>query len=126
MAGNDQTGQLFPPINKATDLPSALQAIVALTQAVTLMASSTSTAPTNNLVEPNAKTKKLGPQFSGKKASDNKNQNTQRYVEVDRVTQKVKVVNPDDDTQFVIVERLTSVTFLDKLTGTTIQLNDVQ
>lgn len=42
-----------------------------------------------------------------------------QFVETGRVTQKVKVINPDDDTQFVIVERINQIAFKDSLTGAT-------
>ena len=35
----------------------------------------------------------------------------QEWEETDRQTQLVKVVNPDDDSQFVIVKEITSITF---------------
>jgi hypothetical protein len=41
------------------------------------------------------------------------------FIESGRVTQLVKVFNPDDDSQFVIVERINAVTFKDPLTGIT-------
>jgi len=124
MSGTQSTGQMFTPIVKATDLASALQAIDSLTQAVNLLTNSKAASPTNNLVQPQAKNQKLGPNFSDKKSQDNSTKAAQRYVETDRTTEKVKIVNPDDDTQFVIVERTNSITFVDRLTGITIVFNN--
>lgn len=36
---------------------------------------------------------------------------------VDRSVEKIKVVNPDDDEQYVIVERILKVMFVDRTTG---------
>lgn len=124
MSGTQNTGQLFTPIVKATDLNSALQAIASITQVINLLTNSQAGSPTNNLVRPQAQGQKLGPNFSDKKAQDNSQKTTQRFVETDRTTEKVKIVNPEDDTQFVIVERTNSITFVDRLTGITIVFNN--
>lgn len=40
-----------------------------------------------------------------------------RWTEIQRVTKKVKVTNPDDDSQFVEVKRIQKLVLKDKVTG---------
>ena len=47
---------------------------------------------------------------------DNKNKNKARFSEVSRITQTVKIKNPDDATQFVMVKQITKLVMQDTVT----------
>jgi hypothetical protein len=49
--------------------------------------------------------------------------NKVKWKQIDKRTQLVKIVNPDDDTQFVIVRRTISQTFENPSTGETLTIN---
>ena len=53
----------------------------------------------------------------GRGGGGSPNQITSDWTETSRQTQNVKVVNPDDDSQFVIVKEITSITFTRDATG---------
>lgn len=82
----DQKISNFQPIPKATDLPSALRAIQAIT---------------NNF-------------YTLMKAG---NFQEQRQL---RTFQTVRVFNPDDSNQWVDVQQITGLTFVDPVTGRTL------
>lgn len=48
---------------------------------------------------------------------------TGRFNETKRTSAKVKVTNPDDDSQYVMVDQINSLTFTDSVTGETWQWN---
>ncbi len=58
----------------------------------------------------------------GRGGGGSPNQETDNWKEQSRQTQNVKVVNPDDDSQFVIVKEITSITFTRESTGETITI----
>ena len=93
-----------PSIPPATDLASALNAINALAAAMRYVLS--------HLPPPNP-----NPQGSG-------GGNTQapalgRWNQVNRSTAQVKVTNPQDPSQYVIIDRINSLTMRDSKTGET-------
>lgn len=45
-----------------------------------------------------------------------KDDKVQKFTEINRTTKNVKITNPEDDTQFVIVQQITSLTMQDNVT----------
>jgi hypothetical protein len=60
----------------------------------------------------------LGPGGTGGTVKDEKKKQGQ-WVETNRQTEKVKVTNPDDPSQFIELERINQLTFKDAATGET-------
>lgn len=135
-----QRGLRFPAIPKAMDLPSALQAIDALTQIVLVLSRQQPPIFRNNLA-PNTVAGQFaaggGSSFRGGSAGGGepgppgragekgppgkeKDPKSGSWSETDRKTTTVKIVNPDDNEQFVIVERIESLTFTNRSTGETL------
>ncbi len=87
----------MPSIPHATDLASALLAIAALKKIVEHIV----LPPKNNghgtVLPPPAK---IG-----------------RWTQFNRVTERVKVTNPDDPSQFVEIDRIKTLTMVDNVTG---------
>jgi hypothetical protein len=46
-----------------------------------------------------------------------KKENTGRFTEQSRVTSTVKITNPQDDTQYVMVKQITQLIMVDNVTG---------
>lgn len=94
------TGPAFLPVPEAHDLPSLIQAVNAIRQ---------------NLQRLQNQNTPLG------KGGQSKNTPTKpnRWTEDpgSRVTTKVRVTNPNDSTQFVDVEQVTSIGMKDGITG---------
>jgi len=101
---------VMPSIPQANDLASALAAINALSTALRYIQSQ---LPPNtpNIQGPggmiSTNSKKGGPAKQG------------RWNQLARVTEQVKVTNPSDSTQFVIIDRIKSLTMKDSVTGET-------
>jgi hypothetical protein len=91
---------MLPAIPQATDLASALLAISALTAVVNQI--------TNN-----------GPGSSGggSAGGSSKPPGIGTYKQFTRTTEKVKVTNPNDPSQFVEIERIKSLVMKDIKTG---------
>ena len=94
-------GRLLPSIPNAYDLASALRAIAALRQAVQIL---TNQNTTDNGVINNFNTRR---------------DQTGTWNEERRVTETVRVFNPEDDSQYVDVERINSLRMLNKDTKQT-------
>lgn len=97
--------KILPSIPPATDLASALAAISALTAAVNTMLGRTA-VPTNkgggfNVIDPTSKKAKPQPRFN----------------ESSRVTEVLRIYNPDDKAQFVDVQQIKQLTMRDSVTG---------
>lgn len=102
-------GPPLPSIPVATDLPSALQAINALRQTINIIINNTT--PSNPGGSP-----------GGGFKSQNQPNPQANFTEIraNRVTQTVRVFNPQDHNQFVDVQQITGLTFLDPQTKQTI------
>jgi hypothetical protein len=111
-----QAGRIFPAIPKAQDLPSAVQAINTLTQIIIQLTAPDLPSFRNNLAPLTIQSQKVGTPLLLAGAQQNA-QKSIRFAEVSRNKEKVKVVSPDDDSIFVIVERINSITFMDRVTG---------
>lgn len=89
----------YPSIPVATDLPSAIAAINAMRQVVQKLSGGFTTSS------------------SGKKNTPAPPQTT--FTEISRATKTVRITNPNDPTQFIDVERISSLTLKDSQTGET-------
>jgi hypothetical protein len=120
---------MFPAVPKAQDLPSAIQAINALTQIIMQLAAP-GLAPFQNNLAPYTPAKLVGtpgirggagangsPGAAGKKGQDGENAQNPNWEQTGFKTEKVKVQNPDDNDQYVVVKRITEITFADQETG---------
>lgn len=109
---------LLPSIPVATDLMSALNAINAMRQWM-MNFQFPQFQPQNfpyfnGVTQPNKGTQTSPPPPSNPKNSpQNPPNKTANYTEnrAKRTTQKVKVTNPDDPSQYVMVEQITGLTF---------------
>lgn len=105
---NQPPGVKLPSIPQATDLPSALSAIQAMTDML-------------NILVGNIPNTRGQPGRAGQAGQPGKNPKNSigRFTEVSgsRVTEKVKVTNPQDSSQFVEVERINKVVMRDNVTG---------
>jgi hypothetical protein len=113
----------IPTVGGINAIPGILSALQQLQQAVNQIV--TSGPPQNNIPQiPN----KPGSGSGGNLGGTDKNQQQQQgeWEVTARQTQNVKVVNPDDDSQFVIVKETTSITVENSTTGQRIVLNLVQ
>jgi hypothetical protein len=96
----------LPPLPPpATDLPSALQAINTLRQIIMQL---TNQIPDNNTGGGGGGRRPDQGAFAASNSKKSGNFVEQRQL---RVTKKVRVFNPQDHTQFVDVEQITSQTF---------------
>lgn len=125
-----QPGRRFPAVPKAQDLPSAIAAINTLTQIILQLTQPGFPPFRNNLATFNAQDRFVGtggitqgagadgsPGAAGKKGDKGEDAKQPNW-ELTRVkTEKVKVVNPEDDDQFVIVKRIIEVEFSDRLSN---------
>jgi hypothetical protein len=117
---------MFPAVPKAQDLPSAIQAINTLTQIIMYLAAPGLPPFQNNLAtytpaklvgtpgirgsQGNAG-RSGGSAMSGEKGKDAEDVNWR----LDRITyETVKVKNPDEEDDHVVVKRITSITFIDQ------------
>jgi hypothetical protein len=91
----------LPAIPVATDLASALAAIAALTTIV------------RSLTQPPVQNNYGGVGGGGEPSKP------QRWTQDKRVTETVKITNPDDPSQFVEIQRIKSLTMKDGQTGET-------
>ncbi len=112
--------QALTPVTADTMLP-------AIQQLQTAVAALTKKVPVNNTINalPVAAADTGGGSSDGllgglKKPK--KNPDDPQWEETQRNTQNVKVVNPDDDSQFVIVKEITFLEFTNSVTGETITL----
>jgi hypothetical protein len=110
-----QPGIALPPVPKAQDLPSAIQAINVLTQIINYL--TMPSLPSNNLVLNFTTLPPLVKPATAAVALQPPKPQAARFVEAGRSQETVKVVNPNDDSQFVIVKRVNSITFKDRITG---------
>lgn len=110
-----QAGLLYPAVPKAMDLPSVLRAVNTITQILQLI--------TGQLPPSSGGTGKMntgGGGGAGKKKPPQKQ--TSNWEETNRVTEIVKVVNPDDEDQFVTFKQIKSITMENQNTGEQITL----
>lgn len=90
----------------ASDLASAIQAINALRQLLQVIMNQ---LPSNNTTPP-------GGGFSSSPSKGNAN-----FNEISRVTSQVKIVDPTNPANYVVVNQITALNFLDKVSGQTWQ-----
>lgn len=129
-----QSGILLPTVPIAKDLDSILQAINAIRMILQHLLGGPGGGPggSNNSLHSNSfgpggggapknptsnppggpKTPKTNPNPQPKPTKSN-------WTETSRATESVKVVNPNDDTQYIIFQRINSITFKDNTTGST-------
>lgn len=111
-----QAGRIFPAVPKAQDLPSAIQAINTLTQIIIQLTAPDLPSFRNNLAPLTILSQKIGTPLLAAGVQQNA-QKSVRFAEVSRNREKVKIVNPDDDSEFIIVDRINSIVFMDRVTG---------
>lgn len=99
----------LPTIPQAVDLPSAIAAVNALRLGFMLM--SGQLKPQATSVTPGH-----GSQ-GGYKFKEDGNKKKSRWSEQSRVSETVKIKNPDDENQFVEVKRINKLTMKDGQTG---------
>lgn len=114
----------FPPIPQATDLGSLIVAVNAIRQILMQLTGQTPIGGDNNARQFGLSGGATSQVRSGGGGAGRGNSRTpaNRFVEIRplRVTEKVKIYNPDDHDQYITVLRTNSVTWLDRLTGQTI------
>ena len=120
-----QTGVRLPSVPQAQDLPSAIQAINNLNMIVQVLSGQNPPSFKNNLtenffVDPSGGQGIQRGNQGGRPGSPAKKP---RWVEdrASRVTETVKVTNPDDKSQFVMVERINYIRWSDTVTGQTLE-----
>lgn len=113
----DPTARQFPSIPQATDLQSALAAINAMRQILQqLMGMLTP----NNLQVNNNYYGMQQPGGGGRITTNTRKPSQKRdrgFIEVHRVTSRVRVYNPNDHEQYVDVERINQLVLRDNITG---------
>lgn len=120
-----QAGRLRPAVPKAQDLPSAIQALNTLTQIVISLVSPGLPQFGNNLATYDtgrplngtngiARAQGGGGSFA-MDGDDGKKGEEPYWVPHEIKYERKKVVNPDDDDQYVVVKRIVSVTFMDQM-----------
>ena len=127
---------MFPSVPKAQDLPSAIQAINALAQIIMQLASPGLPSFQNNLAPYNSASRLVGTPginaaagangsagAAGKKGKDGENAQNPNWEQTGFKTEKIKVMNPDDNDQFVVVKRITEITFADQETGAELKIS---
>jgi hypothetical protein len=111
----EPTGPALPPIPVATDVPSLIAAVAALTAVVRHLANQFPLPPG-------------GGRITNLTVNQDKKRHPADFHEVvtKRVVKKVRVFNPQNRKQFVDVNQITGLTFANKLTGQQIdwQQND--
>lgn len=132
-----QPGRLFPSVPKASDLPSAIQAANAISQIIQILLTSPGHPPFgNNLAPYNAASDLVGtpginaaagadgsPGARGKKGKNGEDAKQPSWVLAGVKAEEVKVTNPEDHDQFVVIKRITSIEFADqKQTNATLLL----
>lgn len=120
-----QSGRLFPAVPKAQDLPSAIQAINALAQIIMELAGPGLPQFQNNLApysrgKPLSGTRGIGVAQGGggsfaMDGQDGLDAEAPSWVLNSIITEKTKVTNPDDEDQYVVVKRIKSITFVDRV-----------
>lgn len=95
----NSTAPSLPSIPLATDLKSALMALNAIRQILNTITSSSKPLVTNNVT------------------TKNPDKNGSTWVEISRVNETVKVTNPNDDSQYVEVQRINKLVMQDQKTG---------
>jgi len=131
-----QAGRMFPAVPKAQDLPSAIQAINALAQIIMYLIAPGLPAFGNNLAPYNSSSRLVGTPginrgagadgsagAAGKKGKDGQDAQNPNWEQTGFKTEKIKVQNPDDNDQFVVVKRITEITFADQETGAELKIN---
>jgi len=121
-----QPGRMYPSIPRAQDLPSAIQAANALGQLVALLLQPGIPGFTNNVAPTNTTITLIGtpgingaagadgsPGAKGKAGEKGENAKQPSWVLSGVKTQNVKVENPDDRDQFVVVKRISEIGFRD-------------
>src|SRR6185369_3788272 len=96
---------------------SIIRSIQQLQTAINLI---TNQVTVNNVPDLFRPTGGQGGQLGSSQTSPDQQNQPGDWIETNRVTQNVKVVNPDDDSQFVIVKEVTSITLTNSTTGDTI------
>lgn len=86
-----------------------MAALMALKDGYEMLAGMRNNAPPNNSKSSQSSS---SPGANGKKPTKQG-----RFTEVNRVTKKVRITNPDDEEQFVDVLRIDNLTFKDTVTG---------
>jgi hypothetical protein len=112
----DQQLSTFQPVPKATDLASALKAIQALSNNMTMLLQSGAFPLSPGWDQ-------FYPPFPGGGGAGSKPpQKEGNFVELrpKRIVKKVKIYNPDDREQWVEVEQIVGLTFQDPKSGRTI------
>lgn len=104
-----QPGLRLPPVPLATDL---LTSIAAVNQMAGLLPLLTTPAPVNNVYPPR-------PFGNGPLTANNngKGEPAQRWKEYSRATEIVRVTNPDNENNWVDLERITYISYRDLATG---------
>ena len=97
----------MPSIPQATDLASAIAAINALSMAMRTVVRRLPPPPIQPQGGTTLTTTKKKPPPLG------------RWNQVQRITEQVKVTNPNDPTQFVIIDRINNLVMRDSNTGET-------
>ena len=109
--------QFVPP--NPNDPVSIIAAIQALQ---IMMLNITNQIPPNNTIDGTSTGGGQNPTGGGGGSPKKPKKQQQDWEETDRTTQDVKVVNPEDDSQFVIVKEITSITFKRRNTDETFTL----
>ncbi len=107
-----QPGTPFPAIPRAQDLPSAIQAINQLSLIIQQLI--LPVPPTFNNLRPTTNIS-LNPVSLNLNLKDLFNK--VRFQEVKRITEIVKIVNPQNPDNWVLVRRINQLIMQDKLTG---------
>lgn len=110
----------FPSIPPAVDLTTALLAIKALTAIIIQLTGQQTLQGVPGIVGARGAGGVSGAGGSpGGPGKDGKPGKEGNWVEVDRQTQKKKITNPDDDSQFVYIQQITQLQMKDTVTGNT-------
>lgn len=107
-----QPGVHLPPIPKAQDLPSVIQAVNNMALIINQLV--LPTPPTFNNLRP-ATNISLNPVRLDLNLNDLLKK--LRFAEINRVTELVKIVNPENPDNWVIVRRINQLIMQDRLTG---------
>lgn len=112
----------IPPINTsngaAAQMASMAEAIAALTYNIQLLSGQLQQRDNGN-GNTNQGSGAPGPGKGGSAPRPPNPSKQSRFAEVNRTTEKVKVTNPDDDSQFVEFNQINTLTMVDTITGET-------
>ena len=109
--------KLIASIPVATDLPSAINALNAIRTILNVQNNSIS--PNNTVVWQGVTTTKNPPGQPNNKQPSNASNGTRQsgFAQSNVVTKLVKVTNPNDQTQFVMVRQIVGLTMTDPITN---------